>query len=111
MRHPVLISTIAVCAALLSAGQARAACFETIGCTDSEKMSLSSLRTLSCDSLWTARNTIYHENGYCFRTARGKANFSNDGCVTSNQSAIRLNSYERANVQAITKVEREKGCH
>ena len=39
--------------------------------------------------LWTARNTIYHENGYCFRTARGKANFSNDGCVTSNQSSPR----------------------
>ncbi|MCX5515269.1 hypothetical protein C3941_22460 [Kaistia algarum] len=100
----------AVAVLLAGFGEARAACFEAIGCTDSQKMSLANLRTLSCDTLWTARNTIYYENGYCFRTARGQANFSNDGCTTSNQAAIRLNSYERANVQAITKVEREKAC-
>jgi hypothetical protein len=94
----------------LDAAAADAACLEEIGCTDSQKMSLQSLRLLSCDSLWTARNTIYYENGYCFQTPRGRANFSNDGCVTGNQAAIRLNSYERANVQAIQRVEREKGC-
>lgn len=106
------LATVAI-AALIGlgfAGEARAACFEGIGCTDSERMTLSSLRQLSCDSLWTARNTIYYENGYCFATARGRANFSNDGCTTSNQAAIRLNSYERANVQSIKKVEQQEGC-
>jgi hypothetical protein len=89
---------------------AEAACLETVGCTDSQRMSVGDLRELSCDSLWTVRNTIYHENGYCFQTARGRETFSNDGCVTSHQASIRLNQYERANVQAVIRVEREKMC-
>ena len=101
----VLVSLIC-----LDAAAADAACLEGVGCTDSQKMSLQSLRQLSCDSLWTARNTIYYENGYCFQTERGRANFSNNGCVTSNQAAIRLNNYERTNVQAIQRVEHEDGC-
>ncbi|MBN8999981.1 MAG: YARHG domain-containing protein [Rhizobiales bacterium] len=110
MRHASLLTVLAASALFLLGGHARAACFETIGCTDSETFSTAALRQLSCDSLWTARNTIFHENGYCFQTARGRANFSNDGCYTSDQAAIRLNSYERANVKAITKVEKQKGC-
>lgn len=111
MRYIVLIAAATTCAAFLPVEATRAACFEDVGCTDSQKMSVASLRQLSCDSLWTVRNTIYHENGYCFQTARGQDNFSNAGCLTSNQSAIKLNSYERANVQAVRKVEKEKGCH
>jgi hypothetical protein len=104
------LSFLAAFALVLAAGNARAACFETIGCTDSQKMSLSSLKGLSCDALWTARNMIYNDHGYCFRTARGLASFSNEGCTTSDQAAIHLNSYERANIQSIRNVERQKGC-
>lgn len=110
MRYTLLILTATACAAFVPAKAVQAACFEDVGCTDSQKMSTASLRRLSCDNLWMVRNAIYHENGYCFQTARGQDNFSNVGCLTSNQSAIKLNSYERANVQAVRKVEKEKGC-
>lgn len=104
-----------ILAAVLSLGliapPAQAACFESgIGCTDDHDMSKSALRALSCDALWTVRNTIYDENGYCFRTARAKEIFSNEGCHVSNASALKFNAYERANIDRIVAVERAKGC-
>lgn len=104
-----------IIAAVLSLGlfapPAQAACFESgIGCTDDHDMTKSALRALSCDALWTVRNTIYDENGYCFRTARAKEIFSNDGCHVSNASALKFNAYERANIDRIVAVERAKGC-
>lgn len=110
MSRMTLISAAAACFFIAGAGEAVAGCLEGIGCTDSEILSASSLRRLSCDSLWTARNTIYYEAGYCFQTARGRANFSNDGCTTSNQAAVRLNNFERSNVATIKKIEAQKGC-
>jgi hypothetical protein len=95
----------------LAAPAAHAACFESgIGCTDDHDMSKSALRGLSCDALWTARNTICDENGYCFRTARAKEIFSNEGCHVSNAAALKFNAYERANIDRIVAVERSKGC-
>ena len=100
---------------LLSAGGAatpsHAACFESgIGCTDDHRISRSALNALSCDALWTVRNTIYDERGYCFRTERALESFSNDDCSVTNASALAFNSYERANVSRIVAVERQKGC-
>jgi hypothetical protein len=97
---------------LLSAGTpAEAACFESgIGCTDDHHIPSKALKALSCDALWTVRNTIYDENGYCFRSARAKAIFSNDGCLTTDASRVTLNRYERANVGRIAEAERKKGC-
>jgi hypothetical protein len=95
----------------LAAPVAHAACFESgIGCTDDHNIPKSALRGLSCDALWTVRNTIYDERGYCFRTARAKEIFSNDGCHVSNASSLRFNAYERANIDRIVAVERSKGC-
>ena len=105
--------TLAATAALsvfVAASPAMSACFEVVGCTDSEYMSAASLRRLSCDPLWTVRNTIFYENGYCFQTDKGKANFSNAGCKYTVSGKVPLNKYERANVETVKAVEAQKGC-
>ena len=56
------------------------------------------------------RNIIYKDNGYCFQTEAAIAAFGNQGCSITNQSKVRLNSFERYNVALIRKVERRKGC-
>jgi hypothetical protein len=89
----------------------RADCYEGIGCTDSEYFSRQELRRLSCGNLWHVRNRIYDENGYCFKTKRAKARFSNVGCDYRNEAAVPLDAYEQANVLAIRAVERRKGCY
>ena len=96
---------------LLASGPAFAACFENIGCTDSDRMSKSDLRQLSCENLWVTRNTIYQENGYCFKTSRAIDYFGNDQCTTGNMSAVPLNSIERFNIGQIVAVERQRGCN
>jgi hypothetical protein len=100
--------------ALLAAGSAaEAACFEDLGrtgCTDSEKFPVRDLRRLSCENLWLVRNTIYDENGYCFRTRRALEVFDNDDCYVEDAGAVRLNTFERGNINRVVQVEREKGC-
>lgn len=88
-----------------------AACFESnIGCTHDHVMTEESLSSLSCDALWTVRNTIFADNGYCFKTPRAREAFSNEGCVEDDQSRLALNRFERANVSRIVKMEKSKGC-
>ncbi len=105
-----------VAAAVVAAGMIAAAtpamsgCFELIGCTDSEYFSESQLRRLSCDALWTVRNTMFYENGYCFQTAKGKQVFGNAGCKYTVSGKVPLNKYERANVETVKRVEARKGC-
>lgn len=105
-----------VAAATIAAGlflgttPAFSACFELIGCTDSDYFSEAQLRRLSCDALWTVRNTIFYENGYCFQTAKGQAVFSNAGCVYTVSGKVPLNKVERSNVERIKSVEARKGC-
>jgi hypothetical protein len=92
---------------------ASAACFDdlgTNGCTDQEVFPRSDLRRLSCQNLWHVRNTIYDENGYCFKTKKGQAAFDNSDCYVDDMGAVKLNNYEKSNVNRITQVEREKGC-
>jgi hypothetical protein len=96
---------------LASAGAAEASCFEDVGCPNDHAIPKSQLRQLGCEPLWTVRNSIYDENGYCFKTARAKAVFSNKGCLYQDQAAVPLNAYERTNVSRIVSVEREKGCN
>jgi YARHG domain len=74
------------------------ACFEDVGCTNNQYMSESQLRQLSCQNLWTVRNTIYYENKYCFETTEAQDQFSNQNCVYHDMAAVPLNTYERANV-------------
>lgn len=90
---------------------AHAGCFEDgIGCTDSQYIPKAALNELSCDSLWTVRNSIYNERGYCFRTERAKEVFSNEDCSVTNTSQLKFNKYERTNLNRIVAVEKVKGC-
>jgi hypothetical protein len=89
---------------------ARADCFELIGCTDREYMRIGDLMQLSCENLWHVRNRIYDENGYCFATWRARRVFDNSDCWVEVQEEVKLNHYERYNVERIVGAEAQKGC-
>ena len=108
---PKLVAAALAGAVVVAATPAMSACFELIGCTDSEYFSQAQLRRLSCDPLWTVRNTIFDENGYCFQTAKGKAVFSNVGCMYTVSGNVPLNKFERTNVERVKAVEAQKGCN
>lgn len=106
------IKSIVLALLLLGAtGPAIANCYEDIGCTDTDHFSKSQLRGLSCENLWMVRNSIYQENGYCFKTQRAINYFGNGQCTISNMSAVPLSPTERFNVGQIAAVERQKGCN
>jgi hypothetical protein len=65
-----------------------------------------SYRLMNCGELWYARNAIYAENGYCFKTRDairvfGRACFPPYG---------RLSRAEQAEVDLIVSWEKRKGC-
>jgi len=110
-RIPVGVATVLVGLMTLAPAPASAACFESgVGCTNDHVISYSTLRRLSCDALWTVRNTIFYEGGYCFHTARGMAAFDNSGCAYDNSGEVPLSRIERQNVNRILSVERSRGC-
>lgn len=103
-----------VAAAIASLGAltpAVAGCYEGQGCTNGARFSERFLlENAECSILWQIRNQIYHENGYCFRTERGIGAFGNAGCRHANIDEVSLNTFERANVATLARVERIKGC-
>jgi hypothetical protein len=105
-----LVIAAAVAAMVLQPSRASANCYELIGCTNKDYFKPAQLKQLSCYNLWTVRNTIYKKNGYCFKTIKAKEEFGNAGCIYHDMGAVPLNAYERANVGAIVKVEKQKGC-
>ncbi len=107
MRYAAALAAVAMFATANAAG---AACYEGIGCSDSQKFPEAELRKLSCQALYEVRNIIYKASGYCFQTESAIASFGNQGCSITNQSKVRLNSFERYNVGLIRKIERRKGC-
>jgi hypothetical protein len=110
-RRAFATAVVAGLASIATVGPAASACFESgVGCTHDHYIPKAVLHTLSCDALWTVRNFIYDEKGYCFQTAKAQAVFSNDGCFVTNASLIQFNAYERTNIDRIVSVEREKGC-
>jgi hypothetical protein len=79
------------------------------------------LLPLSCDDLWTARNEIFYALGYCFVTDAGVTKFRTarecpyQACRTVQTFNAWINDeivskVERANVEAIQKMEIQKGC-
>ena len=64
----------------------------------------------SCDQLWYARNKIYKEAGYCFKTRRAIRVFGNAGCRFDDEGRVPLSREDRATVEAILQLEHEKGC-
>lgn len=63
-----------------------------------------------CFGLWVARNAIYKNYGYCFKTERAISYFGNDGCMYNYEGAIPMSRYDRARIARIQAEEREMGC-
>ncbi|MEZ5775251.1 MAG: YARHG domain-containing protein [Hyphomicrobiaceae bacterium] len=61
----------------------------------------------SCYDLWYARNQIYAENGYCFKTQLARQTFG-AGCFPPYG---RLSKWEARRVEQIRREERRRGCH
>lgn len=90
-----------------------AGCFPnlgTMGCTHMEAFEPDQLYGLSCRNLWHVRNSIYDDNGYCFKTKAAQAEFDNSDCFVQDAARLRFNSFEQKNITRIARIEREKGC-
>lgn len=60
-----------------------------------------------CSQLWYERNLIFHNNGYCFQTARAKAVFNTSQCTGRSPN---LSAAEQREVARIQSLERANGC-
>ena len=69
------------------------------------------LSELSCEDLWTLRNSIFDEHGYCFTQRPEADKFDNSDCTQDAFSRLALNGNERDNVSVINDMERAKFCH
>lgn len=61
---------------------------------------------MECGELWYARNAIYADHGFCFKTARARSVFGSY-CTTSRVS---LSRRENRIVAEIKRHERNHGC-
>jgi YARHG domain len=64
----------------------------------------------SCQELWVARNQIYKNAGYCFKTARAREFFGNGSCTYDDVSLVPINDADRRYISQIKKFEAQKGC-
>lgn len=64
----------------------------------------------ACFRLWVARNSIFKDNGFCFKTERGISYFGNAGCMYNYEGDIPMSRYDRARIARIQAEEREMGC-
>ena len=101
---------IAALFALAGTGPSLAACYEGLGCTDTDLFSRSDLRRLSCQALWEVRNEIYFANGYCFQSERGLDFFGDDDCEYEDMGDVPLSRMEVRNIGRISEVEKQKQC-
>ena len=64
-----------------------------------------------CWDLWTARNEIYKEGGYCFRTELAQHLIGNENCHIEEQSDVPLSNNQRNVLNKIIMRERQLDCH
>lgn len=64
----------------------------------------------SCSRLWSERNAIYKDAGYCFKTSRAIRTFGNAGCSFDDIEDVPLSARDRARVADIQRDERDLGC-
>jgi hypothetical protein len=64
----------------------------------------------NCGDLWQARNQIYKDQGYCFRTARAIRVFGNGGCRYDDINDVPLSANQRREVSEIMRYERMRSC-
>ncbi len=108
LRLHVLAGALAL---VIASSPAFAACYQSIGCTDDHYILEGPLWNMGCDELYDVRNMIYKDNGYCFSTDKAIARFGNEGCHISDAARVPLNTYERANVLTIRKIEKAMSCN
>lgn len=66
----------------------------------------------TCDQLWTARNLIWKDYGYCFTTDRAIRAFGNEGCQQGlDRAAITLAPEDAAEVDRLSRLESQLGCN
>ncbi len=63
-----------------------------------------------CRELWQARNQIYKDQGYCFRTDRAIRAFGNGGCRFDDINDVPLSANQRREIAEIQRYERIRGC-
>ena len=65
---------------------------------------------MDCTELWVARNQIYKDNGYCFKTARAIDYFGNGGCSHYSAAALPLSGSDRTTLRRIKESWRGQHC-
>ena len=104
------LALLAVIFLTLSTG-VHAECYDVFGCSDRNYFRANDLMDgPNCDFLYTMRNSIYKERGYCFATPRAIQTFGNAGCRFDNVNEVPLNRFERANVATIQSAEQAMRC-
>jgi hypothetical protein len=63
-----------------------------------------------CEELWSERNAVYAEAGYCFKTDEAIRAFGNAGCRYDDVEDVPLSARDRQKVQEIVRQERENDC-
>jgi hypothetical protein len=79
-------------------------------CSDQYVFSRNLLQSLSCDELWTLRNSILNEHGFCFPTRKEAETFNNADCTVDTLSKLNLNSNNRDNLKRLAAMEWTKLC-
>ncbi len=83
--------------------------FTTI-CAGQETFAEEQLQGWSCENLWDLRSNILYTEGFCFKSARGKAAFDNVGCSAETIAQLNLNKHQSANVKLVEELEKAKSC-
>lgn len=60
-----------------------------------------------CYDLWYERNSIYNDNGFCFKTSDGRNAFDNSDCYTDSPDFTKS---EQRRIDRIRSQENEYGC-
>ena len=61
---------------------------------------------MTCDQLWYARNSLYAQTGYCFKTARARSVFG-PGCFPPYG---KLDGWQQQRISEFSYWERRRGC-
>ena len=67
-------------------------------------------RGMACEQLYSERNLIYKNAGFCFKTTRAIREFGNAGCQYDRQADVPLTRSDRAAVADIIAEENYQGC-
>jgi hypothetical protein len=105
-RAGLLLSFIAASAL---ASPASAGC-HLVDCVENVYVQPEELDGTDCGTLWTLRNSIYNDAGYCFKTERAKEFFINEGCTIEDIDAVPLNEFQRHNIEVIAAAEKKSNC-